>query len=925
MLYDVHNPNRGGRVFYDGLEGSQRKIVLGPDEHLRLDLAPHVAESLKDLLVLPVPDSTRPILETPATPEAQAPKPIFHIIGHRGIGDNIHQRAVIRELMKEYNVYLETPAWMIYHDLIAQGLKLIHMNTNLHAQRKQIQREYGTYKWNTRPQKRDISRRIYYNKPDVDRWGSITHAMFGVLGITPPEKPDFSLPVPDAWRIKAKARIDGWNRQGKPLLLYRPITIRREWNGQKRNPDIVAYHALMNGIRDRFFVVSIADLRPGVEDIVGDKQPCNLEFHRGEIPFDELAGLWAEADLVFANAGFGPVLAQAVGTPCITVYGCRESYRTTERAGAHLAPSLGIDPDVPMDCHSISPRCGIRCKKEITLYPAQVRIEDFISEHVSGINRIAPVEPQKLDTSHQGEREPSVMPVSSETQRGVLIFGTFFVDSPDRERLTEHWIKLHTTLNPDCDFLAVDSQSPIRKFEDWTPYDSQRHKRMYFNFPDNIGHLSRAATTPGKDGWGRAFTHGLWVAQELGYEYAVHIEGDSLFRLNVKIETDRMRRERANCFSNYVHGTRHHMPGWVETGIMLFNVDYLKRSNFIAKYSWPNRRASPTPEIIVRQLVGKDLVIQPHWKVLRADKNQITKDNVESLGLDWVTHQHNSGQQEVYSKFVEMALRAEEKTCPLKADPPVTTVAQAIVPHSELLNINLGCGTNKLPKPWLNHDADVDITKPLPWDDGAAKYIFIEHCVEHVTHKQAIGFFKEAYRVLSPGGVIRVVVPSLEKIRESDDPEYYRFTTKWQNEGPTKRGAMNAIIYAHGHEMIWCGALMEAVLYYCGFDDIKQELPGKSEHTELRGVEGHAKVIGDRFNLIESLVFEARKQPEIIAPVTPTEGRRVAIVVGGGQNWASDLERARAFCAQHGCVPEYFYINDHIADFDDGHCGHAAS
>ena len=90
---------------------------------------------------------------------------------------------------------------------------------------------------------------------------------------------------------------------------------------------------------------------------------------------------------------------------------------------------------------------------------------------------------------------------------------------------------------------------------------------------------------------------------------------------------------------------------------------------------------------------------------------------------------------------------------------------QGLKEHTEQsptgLLLNLGCGTNKL-SGWLNHDADVDVTQPLPWGEGAAYYIFIEHCIEHVSCHQAIGFFEEAFRVLSPGGVLRVVVLSVE-------------------------------------------------------------------------------------------------------------------------------------------------------------------
>ncbi len=79
------------------------------------------------------------------------------------------------------------------------------------------------------------------------------------------------------------------------------------------------------------------------------------------------------------------------------------------------------------------------------------------------------------------------------------------------------------------------------------------------------------------------------------------------------------------------------------------------------------------------------------------------------------------------------------------------------------MKLNLGCGTNKL-LDWQNHDADVDISKRLPFGDRTADFIFIEHCVEHIAYYEAIEFFKECHRVLAPGGTLRVVVPSVEKI-----------------------------------------------------------------------------------------------------------------------------------------------------------------
>lgn len=176
------------------------------------------------------------------------------------------------------------------------------------------------------------------------------------------------------------------------------------------------------------------------------------------------------------------------------------------------------------------------------------------------------------------------------------------------------------------------------------------------------------------------------------------------------------------------------------------------------------------------------------------------------------------------------------------------------------MRLNLGCGDNRLPSPWQNHDADVDITKPLPWPNDSARFIVIEHCVEHVDYYDAIRFFKEAYRVLKIGGVLRVTVPSLTQVMNCGDQEYYDWlhARGW---APTAddRGAMHAMLYCHGHKTAWNAMLMEATLYYAGFNNPRKQVLGWSSHPDLCNVEGHHKVIGDKFNAIESITFEAAK------------------------------------------------------------------
>lgn len=811
MKYNIHNPNRSTREFHDGTV-LQRRIILPGERTLQgVELSPMMAEYLKgrgdlELTLTDAPAAT-PInghvpkgIDTPRPARQVARvKPPLIVDGMFGIGDCIHQRAFLPDLMLDYDVYLRSTSVLIYHDLVKRGLKVLLKPTRLHAQARTIERErslfyYGALPANARTVK------IWYHKENIDRHGSITEGMVAAAGIQKMPELDFSIPVLKEWRDLARHYIQSWKVGTKPIMIYRPIVLRKEWNSASRNPDVGAYETLFQSLRPHFFVVSIADLKPGVEWIVGPEQDADVKLHKGELDFPTLVGLFSEVNLVFANAGFAPVLAQAVGAPCITIYGGRESSRTTERAGSHLAPTLSIDPDHPCDCHAAHHKCD----KTISLPPALERVKAFAE-------------------------------VYAKPRKKVLVFGTVWEDCQERAHLTDLWLSFHPQKSPECDFMLVDSASP------WHPAIEERHpamvsyeegmrgRRMFYDFPDNIGHLSRK----GRDGWGRSFCKGLEAAIASDYDYVVHIEGDSLFRLPIMPIIDKMEREKIKVASTVVKGMRFDHENWVETGLIFFDVDYLKRSQFIKRYDWTNRRVAPTPEAIIFRMIQQDLTLMP-WKAWRGDKYQINHDNIEGLDLDWVTHCHNDVW--AYDKFVGATKEEGMSAASLK--------------------VNFGCGTNRITG-WCNHDAEVNIEQRLPYQDRTVDFILVEHCVEHVEYKKALEFFKECRRILKPGGVLRVIVPSIEQIMRDGTPDYFRFTQKWQGIGPTARGAMHAIIHAHGHQMAWTASGLECALFYSGFEKIVRCEPKMSQHPELRDVDGHWRVIGDKFNRIESLIMEA--------------------------------------------------------------------
>lgn len=297
------------------------------------------------------------------------------IRGMHGLGDNLHQRAVVRQLMQRHDVWLESSWVAPYYDLVGQGLKIIHKSTSLRTQAKNARREASSF-CTARPPAGAKSLQVWYRPEEVRVCRSVLGAMCRNTGVDFAAA-DFRMPVPDEWVLRAREVVGS---PPKPLMVYRPLVERTEWNGcAARNPDHSAYAALFASIRDQFHVVSIADLVPNVEWIAGTRVEADQKFHAGELEFEALAGLFSIASLVFCSPGFAVILAQAVGTPVVATFGSYESSYSFS-AGARFSPFLGVDPIKPSDDF----KHDANRDKRIDLPAATARLADFASKAAEG-------------------------------------------------------------------------------------------------------------------------------------------------------------------------------------------------------------------------------------------------------------------------------------------------------------------------------------------------------------------------------------------------------------------------------------------------------------------------------------------------------------------------------------------------------------
>jgi predicted SAM-dependent methyltransferase len=177
------------------------------------------------------------------------------------------------------------------------------------------------------------------------------------------------------------------------------------------------------------------------------------------------------------------------------------------------------------------------------------------------------------------------------------------------------------------------------------------------------------------------------------------------------------------------------------------------------------------------------------------------------------------------------------------------------------LRLHLGCGPRLLDG-WVNLDAAINpaiVTAKLPrglrrFEDVSAQFIYTSHLLEHIEYpREATEFVRECYRILRPGGVLRIVVPSIENIivaYMNDDKEFFKIqATLHPNWCTTKLEHLLYALQQDGrHKYGYDFETMKKLLIMGGFTHIVQSDFNSSEFIELRidyrgGKDNHGKYL----------------------------------------------------------------------------------
>lgn len=176
--------------------------------------------------------------------------------------------------------------------------------------------------------------------------------------------------------------------------------------------------------------------------------------------------------------------------------------------------------------------------------------------------------------------------------------------------------------------------------------------------------------------------------------------------------------------------------------------------------------------------------------------------------------------------------------------------------------LHLGAGNHELTD-WLNSDLypdskssiHLDVTCRFPLPDRSFQYIFSEHMIEHLSYREGEAMLRECFRVLEPGGVVRISTPDLTVLlnlfQDCSSPtskRYMDWHLDWINRDDagnaperTPTFVLNNFMRDWGHQFVYDNKTLSDLLRRCGFESIVQCRLNESEHEPLRLLENEAR------------------------------------------------------------------------------------
>jgi predicted SAM-dependent methyltransferase len=191
--------------------------------------------------------------------------------------------------------------------------------------------------------------------------------------------------------------------------------------------------------------------------------------------------------------------------------------------------------------------------------------------------------------------------------------------------------------------------------------------------------------------------------------------------------------------------------------------------------------------------------------------------------------------------------------------------------------LQIGAWNHRL-EGWLNTDlwpdhpklVHLDAAAKFPLPEASFNYVYSEHVIEHLPFSSGRQMLRESFRILKPGGKIRIATPDLQKFldmmqaKAGPDGEAYLI---WaiQNfvpdaDHPDPLFVLNNLFRNWGHQFLYTEECLRRIMDSAGFREITRHPVGGSGDSQLQGIEGHGHTSGsEAMNRFETMVLEAVK------------------------------------------------------------------
>lgn len=178
-------------------------------------------------------------------------------------------------------------------------------------------------------------------------------------------------------------------------------------------------------------------------------------------------------------------------------------------------------------------------------------------------------------------------------------------------------------------------------------------------------------------------------------------------------------------------------------------------------------------------------------------------------------------------------------------------------------------------KKWPHNLKLHDCRKKLPFENNSVDFLYTSHFVEHLKRYEAVDFLKDCFRILKPGGVLRICVPDMEEISKKYLSKDISFFLKLEDQSDGKNSSLSIAdlfvksfygydIYLkpsffgkirsnfiRGHFWMYDYQSLKTILRETGFFDIQRLRSARGKTPDIKNLDIHKE---------GSLFIEARKE-----------------------------------------------------------------